>query len=65
VHGTALALYLFYRGFSLQEKNAQNRRSGLFYALGATVFGLAMSIKIIFAPVLMSLYFFPLARTKK
>jgi len=62
---TALALYLFYRGFSLQEKNAQNQRSGLFYALGAIVFGLAMSIKIIFAPVLISLYFFPLARTKK
>ncbi|HEY4797732.1 MAG TPA: hypothetical protein VII99_01530, partial [Bacteroidia bacterium] len=62
---TALSLYLFYRGFSLQEKNVQNPRSGFFYALGATVFGLAMSIKIIFAPVLISFYFFPLARTKK
>ena len=62
---TALALCLFYHGFSLQEEDARNPRSSLFYALGAVVFGLAMSIKIIFAPVLISLYFFPLARTKK
>ncbi len=62
---TALALYLFYHGFSLQGKDAQNLTSELFYIVGAIVFGLAMSIKIIFAPVLGSLYFFPLARTKK
>jgi hypothetical protein len=62
---TAVALCFFYHGFSLQEKDARNPRSNLFYVLGAIVFGLAMSIKIIFAPVLISLYFFPLARIKK
>jgi hypothetical protein len=62
---TALALYLFYHGFSLQEKSARDPRSVLFYGLGAVVFGLSMSIKITFFPVLISLYFFPLARNRK
>jgi hypothetical protein len=61
----AFALNLFYHGFSLQEKNARDPRSDLFYGLGALVFGSAMSIKIIFLPVLISLYFLPLARTRK
>ena len=62
---TALSLSLFYNGFSLQEKNAQDPRSGLLYVIGAVVFGLAMSIKIIFVPIILSLYLFPLARSRK
>jgi hypothetical protein len=62
---TALALYLFYRGFSLQEENAQDPRSGLLYGLGAVAFGSGLSIKIVFFPILIALYFFPLARTRK
>ena len=62
---TALSLYLFYNAFSLQEKNARDLKSNFFYGIGTVIFGLAMSIKIIFFPVLLALYLLPLPRTRK
>ena len=61
----ALSLYFLYRGFSLQQSNDRDSASKVFYSLGAVTFGLAMSIKIIFFPVLCSLYLLPLIRSKK
>jgi hypothetical protein len=62
---TALSLSLFFFGLSLQEKDAKNRNSIVCYVAGATVFGLLTSIKIVFFPLLLSFYFFPLSRRRK
>ena len=62
---TALALSLFFYGLSLQEKDPPGRNSIVCYMAAAVVFGLLMSIKIVFFPLLLSFYFFPLARRWK
>jgi len=60
---TALALFLLYRGFSLQQ--GQDKRSELYYVSGAAVLGLTLSLKLIFVPLLAGFYFLPLARARK
>ena len=60
---SALALFLLYRGFSLQED--QHKRSELYYVSGAAILGLTLSLKLIFLPVLVGFYFLPLARARK
>jgi hypothetical protein len=62
---TALALSLFLYGLSLQEESTENGNSIVYYVTGAAVFGLLMSIKVVFFPLLLSLYLFPLLRRQK
>jgi hypothetical protein len=62
---TTVALALFYYGFSLQEKKQTNGNSIVYYTAGAAVFGLLTSIKVVFFPLLLSFYFFPLSRPRK
>jgi hypothetical protein len=62
---TTVALALIFYGFSLREKNAKNGNSIACYTAGAAVFGLLTSIKVVFFPVLLSFYFFPLSRRRK
>lgn len=62
---TALALCLFYCGFSRQEDASQGEHSIACYMAAAIVFGLLVSIKLVFFPLLLSFYFFPLTRRWK
>lgn len=57
---TAVALALFYHGFSLREQ--PDGKSIVYYMAGAAVFGLLTSIKVVLFPLLLSFYFFPLSR---
>ena len=50
---------------SLREQNAGDFKSDLLFGLGAAVLGFAMAFKLIFFPVVISFYFFPLERTKR
>jgi len=62
---TALALSLFLSGLSAQENNSGNEAPFAPYAAGAAVFGLLISLKVIFLPLLLSFYFLPLSRRRK
>ncbi len=62
---TAVALALFFHASSLQEQDTENGNSIPYYVAGAAVFGLLTSLKIVFFPLLLSFYFFPLARRRK
>ena len=62
---TAVALALFFHASSLQEQGTENGNPIAYYAAGAAVFGLLTSLKIVFFPLLLSFYLFPLARRQK
>lgn len=60
---TAVALALFYHGFSLRKQS--DGKSIVYYMAGAAVFGLLASIKVVLFPLLLSFYFLPLSRRHK
>lgn len=62
---TAAALALFFHASSLQQQGTENRNSVAYYAAGAAIFGLLTSLKIVFFPLLLSFYLFPLTRRRK